>query len=416
MTLRPRTLAFLVAAAGLAALFGWGVAGLHSFGSYPGPYGIVLNGVTGTERHVTNVVSAVTFDYRGIDTMGEEFILFAAVMGVALPAARGARRGARPRDRLRSDAGAARRPRAGRRRRWSLGLYVVAHGYITPGGGFQGGVVLAAGAVLVYLAGEYRAFRRVDPRAVDRPRRGRGRGHVRAGRPRRRCCSATALPDQLPAARHDRRRSPRAARSRSLNAAVGARGLCGRSSCSSRSSSRSSSTPSRRAAGADAAVSHLPYAIAIWIFLVGLYGDRHQPEPRAPGRLPPGRRSPRPTSCCSRSGTARRRPRRSSPTSRSAKAVDPVVQALTLTDVVVGVTVAALLLALAVQAQQATRGRSTPTSCRSSRADGASPRFRSRFRCSARPRSEPLSTCSRGGSRTWSRRRSRPPRPCSASC
>ena len=50
----------------------------------------------------------------------------------------------------------------------ALGLYVVAHGYITPGGGFQGGVVLAAGAVLVYLAGEYRAFRRVTPeRLID---------------------------------------------------------------------------------------------------------------------------------------------------------------------------------------------------------------------------------------------------------
>ena len=34
------------------------------------------------------------------------------------------------------------------------------------------------------------------------------------------------------------------------------------------------------------------------------------------------------------------------------KAVDPVVQALTLTDIVVSVTVAALLLALAIQAQR----------------------------------------------------------------
>jgi multicomponent Na+:H+ antiporter subunit C len=36
------------------------------------------------------------------------------------------------------------------------------------------------------------------------------------------------------------------------------------------------------------------------------------------------------------------------------KAVDPVVQALTLTDVVVGVTVAALLMALALQAHKRT--------------------------------------------------------------
>ena len=39
---------------------------------------------------------------------------------------------------------------------------------------------------------------------------------------------------------------------------------------------------------------------------------------------------------------------------RRARAVDPVVQALTLTDVVVGVTVSALLLALAVQIHKKT--------------------------------------------------------------
>ena len=37
---------------------------------------------------------------------------------------------------------------------------------------------------------------------------------------------------------------------------------------------------------------------------------------------------------------------------RGTRAVDPVVQALTLTDIVVGVTVAALLLALALQAHK----------------------------------------------------------------
>jgi len=39
-----------------------------------------------------------------------------------------------------------------------LGLWIVAHGYVTPGGGFQGGVVLAAAFLLVWLAGSYRAY------------------------------------------------------------------------------------------------------------------------------------------------------------------------------------------------------------------------------------------------------------------
>jgi multicomponent Na+:H+ antiporter subunit B len=36
-----------------------------------------------------------------------------------------------------------------------FGIYVVAHGHLTPGGGFQGGVVLATGVLLIYLAGEF---------------------------------------------------------------------------------------------------------------------------------------------------------------------------------------------------------------------------------------------------------------------
>jgi multicomponent Na+:H+ antiporter subunit B len=47
-----------------------------------------------------------------------------------------------------------------------FGIYVVAHGHLTPGGGFQGGVVLATGAPLVYLSGEYVTLRRVRPEAL----------------------------------------------------------------------------------------------------------------------------------------------------------------------------------------------------------------------------------------------------------
>jgi multicomponent Na+:H+ antiporter subunit B len=46
------------------------------------------------------------------------------------------------------------------------GLYIVAHGHLTPGGGFQGGVVLATALVLVYLAGEYSFLRRAAPMSL----------------------------------------------------------------------------------------------------------------------------------------------------------------------------------------------------------------------------------------------------------
>ena len=167
MTRQLRLGLFAVSAVGLGALLLWAVAGLPDFGHYRGAYGRTLNSVAVGERHATNVVAAVVFDYRGFDTLGEEFILFGSVIGVALLLRDVREESRRPWDVMRSDAvrlvglgfaGAA----------LVLGLYVVAHGYLTPGGGFQGGVVLAAAFALVYLAGEYRAYRRLTPfPAVD---------------------------------------------------------------------------------------------------------------------------------------------------------------------------------------------------------------------------------------------------------
>ena len=79
-----RTFLITAGAAGLAALLVWGLSGLPPFGSYPGPYGEVLNSFAVGERKATDVVSAVNFDYRAFDTMGEEFILFISVAGAAL--------------------------------------------------------------------------------------------------------------------------------------------------------------------------------------------------------------------------------------------------------------------------------------------------------------------------------------------
>jgi multicomponent Na+:H+ antiporter subunit B len=43
------------------------------------------------------------------------------------------------------------------------GLYVIAHGQLSPGGGFQGGVVAATSLHLLYLGADYRALERVRP-------------------------------------------------------------------------------------------------------------------------------------------------------------------------------------------------------------------------------------------------------------
>jgi multicomponent Na+:H+ antiporter subunit B len=161
---------FLGAGACLFALLLRSFGGLPDFGHYLGPYGDILNRVSIPERQATAVVSAINFDYRGFDTLGEEFILFAAVVAVAslLRSLRGEHEG-EPDDDARD-----------RRVRDSsvlvtlmgfvlvgpaivVGLYVVIHGHQTPGGGFQGGVILATALLLVYLSDEYGTLRRVGP-------------------------------------------------------------------------------------------------------------------------------------------------------------------------------------------------------------------------------------------------------------
>src|SRR5437868_15219157 len=84
MTRRLRIGVLAPALLGLAGLFAWAIAGLPAFGDYRGPYGYVLNRIVVPLRHSTNVVMGTTFDVRGIDTMGEEFILYASVLGVTL--------------------------------------------------------------------------------------------------------------------------------------------------------------------------------------------------------------------------------------------------------------------------------------------------------------------------------------------
>jgi multicomponent Na+:H+ antiporter subunit B len=120
---------------------------------------------------VTNTVTAVNFDYRGTDTIGEEFILFASVAGCALLLRQ-------QRDEERSNQEELDASEATIRTTSSavkstclwvaipaalFGWYVIAHGQLTPGGGFQGGVIAASAAVFVYLAGEYLAFRAMNP-------------------------------------------------------------------------------------------------------------------------------------------------------------------------------------------------------------------------------------------------------------
>ena len=175
---------FAVPALVVAGLLVWSFTGLPSFGHYRGPYGNVINASAVPQRHVTNAVAAVNFDYRGFDTIGEEFILFTSVIGVSalLRLQRRERELTSPPDhdpRHRAPETADSvtvicmglvAPLV------LLGLYIVVHGHLTPGGGFQGGVILASALLMVYLAGRYVTFRQVSPKSLLDAGEGTGAG------------------------------------------------------------------------------------------------------------------------------------------------------------------------------------------------------------------------------------------------
>jgi multicomponent Na+:H+ antiporter subunit B len=163
---------FALAGSGLLAVLIIGFTGLPAFGSAHEVYGNVVNLLEPKLRHATDIVTALNFDIRAFDTLGEEFILFTSVSGVAL-LLRHLRDEEEEEERQRqglsdhSFAGAS----DGLRLLSlvlipllvSFGVYVVLHGALTPGGGFQGGVVLAAGPVAILLAGRYVSMKKVAP-------------------------------------------------------------------------------------------------------------------------------------------------------------------------------------------------------------------------------------------------------------
>jgi multicomponent Na+:H+ antiporter subunit B len=153
-----RLVLFAVSGAGLAALLAWAFAGLPAFGDYSGRYGRIVAQIAMPDRAATNAVTFTAFDLRAIDTLVEEFIVFAAA--IAAVALLRHQRGEPEREEQLDEV---LRPRTSPALRLAgaalagptivLGLDLVAHGHLTPGGGFQGGVVLAAAAVVVIAGG-----------------------------------------------------------------------------------------------------------------------------------------------------------------------------------------------------------------------------------------------------------------------
>jgi multicomponent Na+:H+ antiporter subunit B len=172
MSRRVRTALALVALAGVAALGVIAVTGLPSPG-HPRADAQRIPELLNKERAVQNAVNGVTYDLRGADTLGEELIMLVAAVGVALLLR--TTREDRDAQEAASEDREARTPIPGALRVVGallvapvlvLWAYAVTHGQLTPGGGFQGGVLLASAALLIYAAGQAVAVERVHPVAA----------------------------------------------------------------------------------------------------------------------------------------------------------------------------------------------------------------------------------------------------------
>lgn len=100
------------------------------------------------ETGAVNIVTAVVVSYRGFDTLGEVTVLFIAATGLGTVLRVGRRKATAVEP-------ASFVLQTGCRVLFPLilvfGSYIFIHGHLTPGGGFQGGAIVASAFVLIYL-------------------------------------------------------------------------------------------------------------------------------------------------------------------------------------------------------------------------------------------------------------------------
>ncbi len=180
-----RTVLLVPITAGFALVLAAGFAGLPPSGRARSPVADEIVRTAAPERHALDAVASITFDQRGFDTLGEELILFSSILGVAVLLRRSRHqierlhreRGEHAEEGRTDDRVPGRAPpeTSSAVRILGAGLagpcvvfaaYLVTHGQLSPGGGFQGGVVAATAPLVVYLSAEAAVFTRIAPRAL----------------------------------------------------------------------------------------------------------------------------------------------------------------------------------------------------------------------------------------------------------
>lgn len=160
-----------VAACGLVLLAAG--AGLPAFGDPNAPAALHVADayIRGSyvDAHTPNIVTTMIADYRGFDTLGETVVVFTAglacmlLLRTAVPLE--ARAIARPKPSIIPDVVT----RAMLPPLQLYGLYVVFHGHYSPGGGFQGGALIAASVLLARIVFGHARSQRIFPTRLATP-------------------------------------------------------------------------------------------------------------------------------------------------------------------------------------------------------------------------------------------------------
>lgn len=104
------------------------------------------------ELGAANLVTSVVVTYRGLDTLGEVTVLFISAAGVGVLLRRREKQDVgesprKPASELVQTAAQLLMPMV-----FLFGVYVFVNGHLTPGGGFQGGAIIASSVLLLMLA------------------------------------------------------------------------------------------------------------------------------------------------------------------------------------------------------------------------------------------------------------------------
>ena len=105
------------------------------------------------ELGTQNIVTAIIVTYRGLDTLGEVAVLFIAATGIAVLLRR--RKEKDPKKEIKKR-GSSEILLTGSNLLAPMiiifGIYIFLNGHLSPGGGFQGGAVIASAIMLLFLA------------------------------------------------------------------------------------------------------------------------------------------------------------------------------------------------------------------------------------------------------------------------